>query len=255
MDSVTPYQTLPLALSIAGIEIRCDAQGRFCLNDLHRAAGGEKRHQPANWLSLKQTVELIEEIATPGITGVEQNQPLNVINGGDERGTYTAKELVYAYAMWISAAFHLKVIRAYDAMMTRPVAGPAIPQTLPEALRFAADLAEQKAIVEEQLALATPKAEALDRIADADGTMNPTVAAKTLQVPPKQLFNYLREKRWIYRRPGGKGYVAYQDKIQVGYLTHKVTTVQREDGTEKVVEQVLVTGKGLAKLSQAFGMQ
>lgn len=131
--------------------------------------------------------------------------------------------------------------------------GTAIPQTLPEALRLAADLAEQKAHVEAKLALAAPKAEALDRIADADGTMNPTVAAKALQVQPKKLFDFLREQHWIYRRPGGSGNVAYQDKIQAGYLTHKVTTVQREDGTEKVVEQVLVTGKGLAKLSQSFG--
>lgn len=98
----------------------------------------------------------------------------------------------------------------------------------------------------------TPKAQALGRIADADGAMNPTVAAKTLQVPPKKLFDYLRANHWIYRRPGGSGNVAYQDKIQAGYLTHKITTVQREDGTDKVVEQVLVTGKGLAKLSQAF---
>lgn len=98
-----------------------------------------------------------------------------------------------------------------------------------------------------------PKAVALDRIADADGAMNPTVAAKALQVPPKKLFDFLREKRWIYRRPGGGGNVAYQDKIQAGYLTHKVTTILRDDGTNKVVEQVLVTGKGLAKLSQSLG--
>lgn len=129
-----------------------------------------------------------------------------------------------------------------------------VPQTYPDAMRLAADLAEQKAHVEAKLALAAPKAEALDRIADADGTMNPTVAAKALQVQPKRLFDFLREHHWIYRRPGGNGNVAYQDKIQAGYLTHKVTTVQREDGTEKVVEQVLVTGKGLAKLSQALGM-
>ena len=125
---------------------------------------------------------------------------------------------------------------------------PAIPQTLPEALRLAADLAEQKARAEARLAIAAPKAEALDRIADADGAMNPTVAAKTLQVQPKKLFAWLREKHWIYRRPGSSGNVAYQDKIQAGYLTHKITTVERDDGSEKIIEQVLVTGKGLAKI-------
>lgn len=84
--------------------------------------------------------------------------------------------------------------------------------------------------------------------------MNLTVAAKALQVQPKRLFDFLRHHHWIYRRPGGGGNVAYQERIQSGYLTHKITTVQRGDGTEKIVEQVLVTGKGLATLSQAFGM-
>ncbi|AIJ07008.1 MULTISPECIES: KilA-N domain-containing protein [Edwardsiella] len=106
-------------ISIDGICVRQDVGGRFCLNDLHRAAGGEKRHQPTNWLALAQTKELIGEIiATPEITGVLDNQPTSVINGGDNRGTYACKELVYAYAMWISAAFNLKVIRTFDAIQS-----------------------------------------------------------------------------------------------------------------------------------------
>jgi hypothetical protein len=50
------------------------------------------------------------------------------------------------------------VIRAYDAMVAQPAA-PAVPQTLPEALRLAADLAEQKAKAETALALARTRAE------------------------------------------------------------------------------------------------
>lgn len=97
-----------------------------------------------------------------------------------------------------------------------------------------------------------PKAQALNRLTVADGCMNPTVAAKNLQVRPKQLFDYLKQNKWIYRRAGAKHNSAYQEKIQQGLLKHKVTIVEREDGTEKVVEQVLVTAKGLAKLASIF---
>lgn len=113
---------------------------------------------------------------------------------------------------------------------------------------------EKVLALESKVEVLAPKAEALERIAEADGAMNCTLAAKTLQIQPKRLFDWMRAHHWIYRRPGGSGNVAYQDKIQSGYLTHKVTTVQREDGTEKVVEQVMVTGKGIAKLAQSFRM-
>lgn len=131
----------------------------------------------------------------------------------------------------------------------------AIPQTLPEALRLAADEAEKRAAVEAQLAIAAPKVAALDRIAGADGMLNLTGAAKALQQQPVKFCESLRQLGWIYRRAGGKSNVAYQDKIQAGYLTHKTTTVTRNDGTEKICEQVLVTPKGLTKLAVLIGAE
>jgi len=107
--------------------------------------------------------------------------------------------------------------------------------------------------LESTVAEQAPKVEALDRISTAEGMLNITNAAKTLQIHPNQkLFRYMQEHMWIYRRAGGKNYVGYQQRIQQGLLSHKVTTVQTSDGREKIIEQVLVTPKGLAKLASVF---
>ncbi|HIF6771878.1 KilA-N domain-containing protein [Serratia marcescens] len=98
--------------------IRQDSAGRYCLNDLHRAAGGEERHKPKYWYATQQTQELVQLLTEGGIPPSEQNQPISVIRGGLEQGSYACKELVYSYAMWISAAFNLKVIRTFDAVQT-----------------------------------------------------------------------------------------------------------------------------------------
>lgn len=107
-----------IALTISDALVRQDDSGRYCLNDLHKAAGGEKRHQPSNWLQVQQTQELINEIEIPGIPGIVSKQGL---------GTFAVKELVYAYAMWISASFALRVIRAYDALATGRLSLPILP--------------------------------------------------------------------------------------------------------------------------------
>lgn len=118
------------------------------------------------------------------------------------------------------------------------------------AARAWAEQFEAKAQAQEQLAIAAPKAQALDRIAQADGEMCITNAAKTIGMPPRKLIAWMERHDWIYRRPGSKRHTAYQARIKAGYLTHKVTTVERADGSEKVVESVIVTPKGLAKLAE-----
>jgi len=90
----------PSALSIVGVSVRQDSDGRFSLNDLHKAAGKHKKHSPSYWLTNKQTSGLVELLSDTGI-------PVSTKKGGSNQGTYVCKELVYAYAMWISAEFHL----------------------------------------------------------------------------------------------------------------------------------------------------
>lgn len=121
----------------------------------------------------------------------------------------------------------------------------------PAALRgLLSDYAGRVLELEAEVAETRPKAEALDRIATADGSMNVTTAAKTLGVGPRALFRWLARHDWIYRRAGGKSWLAYQHRIGQGVLEHKVTVLTRGDGSEKIVEQVMVTPKGLALLAK-----
>ncbi|MCA8249270.1 phage antirepressor KilAC domain-containing protein [Burkholderia multivorans] len=127
----------------------------------------------------------------------------------------------------------------------------ALPKTLPEALRLAADLADQKAKAEEALAIAAPKVETYERISDAEGSMCIRDAASTLQMQPSKLTAWLHANGWIYRRVGKSGWLAYHDKQQAGYLVHKSTPyVDRTTGDERVSEQVRITMRGLTRLGE-----
>lgn len=113
-------------LVIGDLSVRQDEDGRYCLNDLHKASGGLEKHKPTRFIRNQQTQELIAEIEqAPDVVLGEVNQRPNLVfavktfHGGSNQGTYVVKELVYAYAMWISAKFHLQVIRAYDSMVAR----------------------------------------------------------------------------------------------------------------------------------------
>lgn len=102
------------AIVIDTITIRQDSEGRFCLNDLHKAAGGDPNHQPAFFLRRAETTQLINKLnsANSQIKSVASER-------GRYGGTFVCKELVYEYAMWISPEFKLKVIEAYDRLATK----------------------------------------------------------------------------------------------------------------------------------------
>lgn len=116
-------------LILSNTPIHQDAAGRFCLNDLHKAAGGEGKHRPSLWSENQQTQALISELQTEaGIPAL-----VSVKGGAARSSTYAVRELVYAYAMWISPRFHLQVIRAFDALVSAAAPAARPPRTGPEA--------------------------------------------------------------------------------------------------------------------------
>jgi len=104
----------------------------------------------------------------------------------------------------------------------------------------------------EQVLALKPKADALDRIATAKGSLCITDAAKALQVAPKKLFGHLLRENWIYRRPGANTWLGYQERVRAGVIEHKVIRQETEDGAPRIREQCRITPKGLALLATAL---
>lgn len=138
--------------------------------------------------------------------------------------------------------------------LEQQVSAPSVPQTLPEALRLAADLADQCTHLQLVVSEQAPKVEALQRIAEARGAMCLTDAAKHLGVQRKVLIDWMRANRWIYRREGSARLVAYQPREAAGLLEHKVSVIGLDDdGQQRLAGQVRVTAKGLAVLAEKLG--
>ena len=103
------------ALTILSTSIKQDSEGRYSLNDCHRASGGDPNNAPAQWLRTDQAKNLIAEIRQNADL---HSDPIRTVNGGKSPGTFGHRLMVYAYGEWISATFHLAVLQAFDDQVT-----------------------------------------------------------------------------------------------------------------------------------------
>lgn len=213
----------------------------------------------------------IETLAARGTIALPQSE--EVPNPGPGPKTIkvyrVGKRDSYVIVAQLSPEFTARLVDRWQELEQRPTA-PVIPQTLPEALRLAADLAEQntritaeKAVIEAkalvleyQVDEMAPKAKALDRLSNpSDGAVCLRVAAKLLQIPEKQFLHVANAEGFIFRNHHSRVWQGYSDKQKAGLVELKVTTVERDDGSTKTVEQALITRAGLAKLAQIIERQ
>ncbi|MDE9495696.1 KilA-N domain-containing protein [Xenorhabdus bovienii] len=109
---------------IAGVEITTDSEGRFNLNALHKASGGDNAKRPSLWLSNKQAQELAEELSRNSCLGQEV---IKTVRGGINPGTFAHELLAVEYAGWISPKFRLQVNQTFIDYRSGKLA-PASPE-------------------------------------------------------------------------------------------------------------------------------
>lgn len=115
-----------------------------------------------------------------------------------------------------------------------------IPQSLSEALRLAADQAEQIERQQEALAIAAPKAEFVDKYVDATGLKGFRQVAKLLNANEREFRDFLADQKIMYRL-GGE-WVAYENHRLAGRFDVKTGT---NDQSGHAFNQTKFTAKGV----------
>ncbi|ENN95365.1 phage regulatory protein/antirepressor Ant [Bartonella vinsonii] len=149
-----------------------------------------------------------------------------------------------------STALRAKIIDCWQEL-ERQIAAPQIDYSSPQAMiGFLNHLQNQIEQKDHVIAELEPKAKALEGLKRSDGLFGLIEAAKMLEVRPKDLTDYLRKHDWVYRRAPGAPLLPYQDKIKKGFMDCPAITIQRPDGTEKVLPSTKITSRGLACLRE-----
>lgn len=126
----------------------------------------------------------------------------------------------------------------------------SIPKTLPEALRMYAMELENRQEVEAQLAIAAPKAEFFDAVANSKDAIEMGKAAKVLNcgIGRTRLFRHLRERKVLMHNN-----IPYQDYIDRGYFRVIEQSYTKPDGSTNVSTKTLVYQKGLQFILKTIG--
>lgn len=138
-------------------------------------------------------------------------------NGQQYREYALDREHTECLVTGYNAMLRMKVIkRLHELEGNQP---PALPQTLPEALRLAADLAEEKQQLENQLAIAAPKIQFVDSYVNATGSIGFRETCKLLHAKENAFRQFLLDHDIMYLLAGKL--TPYAQHIDAGRFTIK----------------------------------
>lgn len=156
-----------------------------------------------------------------------------------------AKELCMAERNELGRKWRAHFIKCEkDLMEIRQQQAIAVPQTPPEALRLAADLAEKNQKLLEEQKINAPKVDYCDQIVADNGSMTITKATKVIGYPPRKFKDYIRQIGWLYANAD----TPMQHVITSGYMVLRYAHKTDNDGNPVEKPYAHITAKGMFTL-------
>lgn len=142
-------------ITVFGTNIRKDTNGRFSLNDLHKAATvkgyATESHAPSKFMRNDGVRAFVAELESKNndLDSHGQKRPLvESIKGGKNKGTYACELVALRYAGWISSSVEVEVYQTFQKVIRADedlTADMIDRQSDPEAMKRLAARAQGKA--------------------------------------------------------------------------------------------------------------
>lgn len=165
----------------------------------------DKRHD-----NVKRTIADLHDAGLISNPQIEAGIP--GANGVRESRYLLGKRDTVVVVARLSPEFTAKVVDRWQELEAQ--LAPAVPQTMAQALRLAAEQAEQMEQQQAALALAAPKVDFVDRYVLADGAKGFREVAKLLKVNEAEFSQFLQDHKVMYRLAGRM--TPYQCHIDAG---------------------------------------
>lgn len=242
------------AMQLPTIQENKDLQQAVDAKELYQSLGLD----PTNWSGWSKNNIVNNHFALEGtdyeVYGLSTNN-----RGGRPTTNYLLSiEFAKKLAMQVRTEMGER-IRNYFLECERKASQPVV--ALPDftnpalAARAWADEYQAKQIAQEQLAIAAPKAAALDTLSHAKGSLGIRETANTVGIPERKFIarctdeNKPISSRFMYRDDKNK-LRAYAHRIKQGFMTQKITSYAGRGGKDIVTVQVKFTAAGVAHVAK-----
>lgn len=200
----------------------------------------EKRHS-----DVIRDIERMFEQLGEDVRGYAQNF-VHPQNGQTYREYRLDREHTECLVAGYSAPLRMKIIRRLRELEGE---APSVPQTLPEALRLAADMAEQNAALVNKVQQDAPKVAFVEHYVEAGGAKSLRETAKILNMPEKAMIDALLRDKVLFRQSGNL--LPHALRQREGLFTVKTGT----SDFGHVFTQTRVTPRGVEWIAQRYASE